>query len=244
MNFSFKAVLFDWSYTLVDLVKEDDSAAFHKLINFLREKGFQAPDAESFFPAYRELFEGMIRLSRRTHREACFEHVLNYLLLEWQIDLGGKTTVQELLTVYYKEIFAPRKLYPDVLPALQFLKAAGVKMAVVSNTTNPGFIKDAERVSQGLDSFFEFSIYSSDVPYRKPHPSIFDLAVKRLELQPADILFVGDTLEMDVAGPQAVGMKAAWLNREKEALSNGIPPDYEINSLMELLEITARVTQK
>lgn len=244
MSFPFKAVLFDWAYTLVDLVKEDDAAAFRKLIYFLREKGFQAPDVESFFPAYRELFEGMIRLSRRTHREACFEHVLNYLLFEWQIDLAGKTTVQELLTVYYKEIFAPRKLYPDVFPALQSLQAAGAKMAVISNTTNPGFIKSAERISLGLDSFFEFSIYSSEVPYRKPHPCIFELAVKRLQLRPADILFVGDTLEMDVAGPQAVGMKAAWLNREKEALSDGIHPDYEIDSLMELFAITAPATQK
>lgn len=244
MNFPFKAILFDWSYTLVNLIQEDDASGFHKLINFLGEKEITVPNFETLFPTYRELFESMIKISRQTHREACFEDVLNYLLLGWHIDLDGKTTVKELLTVYYKEIFAPRKIYPDVIPALTSLKARGVRMGVVSNTTNPGFIKDCERVSFGLDSFFEFSIYSSQVPYRKPHPSIFKLAVKRLNLTPADILFVGDTLETDVAGPQAVGMAAAWINRRNCERTNSIYPDYEIDSLEKLPNISTPVTPK
>jgi len=244
MSFPFQAVLFDWAYTLVDLVEEDDAAAFRKLIDFMRRKGLQAPDVETFFPAYRKLFKEMIRLSRQTHREACFEHVLNYFLLQWRVDLAGKTTLEELLTVYYQEIYAPRKLFPDVLPVLQSLQAGGTRMGVVSNTTNPGFMKDFERRWLGLDAFFEFAIYSSEVPYRKPHPSIFELAARRLGLSPGDILFVGDNPEMDVAGPRAVGMPAAWLNREKIIPANGIRSDYEIGSLTELLAITACVPQK
>ncbi len=52
-----------------------------------------------------------------------------------------------------------------------------------------------------------------------------------------DILFVGDNLQMDVAGPQAVGISAAWLNRGGSSLSDSIIPDYQINSLSELLQI-------
>lgn len=244
MSFPFKAVLFDWSYTLVNLIHEDDAAAFRKLIDFLRKKELQVPVLETFFETYREMFQNMIKISRQTHREACFEHVLKYFLLLWKINLDGKTTVEELLTVYYKEIFAPRILYPDVLPGLNSLKANGVRMGIISNTTNPGFIKDRERVSMGLDSFFEFSIYSSEVPYRKPHPSIFKLAIKRLNLSPADILFVGDTPETDVAGPQAVGIAAAWINRRKTELTDSIHPDFEIHSLMDLMNISTHVSEK
>ena len=145
MNFPFKAVLFDWSYTLVDLVHEDDSKAFRKLIDFLWKKELLVPAFETLFPIYKELFDGMLKASRQTHREACFEHVLNYILLWCQIDLDGKTTLKELLTIYYKEIFAPRKLYPDVIPTLGSLNANGIRMGIVSNTTNPGFIKDYEK---------------------------------------------------------------------------------------------------
>lgn len=239
MNFPFKAVLFDWAYTLVDLVEEDDAAAFRKLIGFLSGKGFRLNDFETIFSTYQELFYSMIRVSRKTHREACFEHVLKFLLFQNQIDLAGKTTLRELLTVYFKEIYRPRKVYPDTLPVLQTLQAAAVRMGIVSNTTNPGFMKDFERVSLGLDPFFEFSIYSSEVPYRKPHPSIFNLAMQRLALKPDEILFVGDSPETDVVGAQGVGMRTVWLNRDKLARDNGVQPDYEINSLADLLKIAA-----
>lgn len=242
MNFPFKAVLFDWAYTLVDLVEEDDAAAFRKLIDFLSEKGFRLNDFETIFSTYQELFHSMIRISRETHREACFEHVLKYLLFQNQIDLAGKTTLHELMTVYFKEIYAPRKVYPDTLPTLQTLKAAGMRMGIVSNTTNPGFMKDFERVSLGLDPFFEFSIYSSEVPYRKPHSSIFNLAMQRLGLKPDEILFVGDSPETDVVGAQGVGMRAVWLNRDKSSQWDGVQPDYEIDSLADLLKITSSRT--
>jgi len=110
-------------------------------------------------------------------------------------------------------------------------------MGVISNTTNPQFIKDEERHRTGLNPYFEFALYSSSTPYRKPHPSIFNAAIARLQIDTEDILFVGDNLQMDVAGPQAVGISAAWLNRKGSSLSDGIIPDYQINSLSELLQI-------
>ena len=79
MNFPYRAVLFDWAYTLVDLVDEDDRAAFVRLADFLHGRGVDLPNFETLFATYQDLFYGLIDESRRTHREACFETVLNYL---------------------------------------------------------------------------------------------------------------------------------------------------------------------
>ena len=98
-------------------------------------------------------------------------------------------------------------------------------------------MKDWERHTLGLDEFFDCSIYSSEMPYRKPHPSIFELAVHRMGFEKEDILFVGDNLRADVAGAQGAGLAAAWLNRNKAPLNNGVRPDYEISSLTELLAL-------
>jgi 2-haloacid dehalogenase/putative hydrolase of the HAD superfamily len=76
------------------------------------------------------------------------------------------------------------------------------------------------------------------VPFRKPHPSIFKLAVRRLELDPGEILFVGDHLSDDVAGAHGVGIPAAWVNR-KRASSDGFHPDFELASLADLLTLDA-----
>ena len=56
MNFPYKAILFDWAYTLVDLVSEDDRAAFVELMRFLKEKDVELPEFELIFSEYQDLF--------------------------------------------------------------------------------------------------------------------------------------------------------------------------------------------
>jgi len=237
MNFPYKAVLFDWAYSLVDLVCEDDRAAFLKVKEFLEDKRVALPQFEVLFSDYQELFYGLIKESRLTHREVNFETVLRYLFFKYGIEIDNIATYKEILTVYYKVIHGVRKIYPDVVSTLDQLHQAGVRMGIVSNTTNPSFIKEEELRLTGLDKYFEFAVYSSSVPYRKPHPSIFDGVVSRLQVNLNEVLFVGDNLIMDVQGPQSIGMPAAWLNRNKSSLLDGISPDYQITNLRELLQI-------
>ena len=89
----------------------------------------------------------------------------------------------------------------------------------------------------GLNMYFEFTIFSSSTPYRKPHPSIFNAAISRLNLEAENILFVGDDLKIDVMGAQSVGMPTAWLNRDLSELVENITPHYQITTLSELLVI-------
>ena len=240
MNFPYKAVLFDWAYTLVDLVNEEDRTALMRVYDFLEGKGFALPDFQKFYDTYHSLFFGMIKISRPTHREARFDHVLNFLLIQNNIHLDGRARFEDLLKMYYEEIYSHRKVYPDIMETLKALQEAGVRMGIVSNTTNPGFMKDHEQSLLGLDPFFEFSIYSSEVPYRKPHSSIFQLALGRLGLNSSDVLFVGDNLNADIAGAQSVGMPAVWLNRKGKASPSEVKPDYEIKSAKELLTLSGK----
>jgi putative hydrolase of the HAD superfamily len=237
MNLAIKAVIFDWAWTLVDLGDEDDRRPFRNMFEFLRQKGVNLPDHDDCYRTYRDLFYQMIGESKQTHREACFDSVLKFLLMKYSIDIAGKTTMEEILRSYYQDIYSPRKVFADVVPTLQTLQSSGLRMAIISNTTNPPFMKDYEREWLGLDPFFEFSIYSSGVPYRKPHPSIFKLAASRLQLKEREILYVGDDPVNDVAGAQQVGMLAAWVNRDDETLPEGIHPEIEVRVLTDLLEI-------
>lgn len=239
MEFPYKAVLFDWAYTLVDLVQEEDRRALKKIYDHLAGKRFPLPEFQNFYDSYHQLFFGMIDLSRSTHREARFDHVLNFLLIQNNIPLKPESGLEELLEMYYEEVYSHRRVYPEVIPALTELQQAGVLMGIVSNTTNPGSMKDHERRLLGLDPYFEFSIYSSEVPYRKPHPTIFQLALNRLNLGPKEVLFVGDNVNADVIGAQHVGIPAAWLNRNGKVCPKGIHPTYEIKSMTELLTLSA-----
>ena len=237
MNFPYKAVLFDWAYTLVDLVCEDDRAAFSEMMKFLKGQGVKLPEFELIFNEYQDLFYGLIKESRQTHREVDFETVLRHLFFKYGIEIEGRVSWKEILTVYYKVIHSVRLVYPDVVSTLKTLAESGTRMGVISNTTNPEFIKEEELRQTGLRTYFELAIFSSSAPYRKPHPSIFHAAISRLNIKAENILFVGDDLKMDVLGPQSVGMPTAWLNRDGSALGEDIVPHYQITSLSELLVI-------
>ena len=237
MNFPYKAVLFDWAYTLVDLVCEDDRAAFTEMMKFLKDKNIDLPEFELIFGAYQDLFYGLIKESRQTHREANFETVLRYLFFKYGIEVEKRTSWKDILTVYYKVIHGVRRVYPDVVSTLKSFRELGIRMGIISNTTNPEFIKEEELCRTGLSTYFEFAIFSSSTPYRKPHPSIFNAAISRLNIEAENILFVGDDLKIDVMGAQSVGMPTAWLNRDLSELVENITPHYQITTLSELLVI-------
>jgi len=237
LNFPFKAILFDWAYTLVDLVCEDDRAAFIEMMNFLESKGIELPEFELFFSDYQDLFYGLIKESRQTHREANFETVLKYLFFKYGIEVGNKTSWKDIVVIYYQVIHRVRFVYPDVVSTLKSLKDSGIRMGIISNTTNPEFIKKNELRQAGINTYFEFAIFSSSTPYRKPHPSIFNAAISKLNLAAENILFVGDDLKADVMGAQSVGMRTAWLNRDGSDLAENINPHYHITNLSELLMI-------
>ena len=237
MSFPFKGIGFDWAYTLMDLGNEDDCLPLKKVFDYLNSKNLSLPDFEEFLYETRKIFFPMIEESRITNKEACFEVVIQKIMEQFEIPLNGEVNLENLLEIYYLEVYSKRKLYPEVMPVLNILKNMGVRMGVVSNTTNPRFMKENEMQEAGLKPYFEFAIYSSDTPYRKPHPSIFELAIENLNMKPKEILVVGDNISLDVIGAKNVGMKSAWINRERKNMPAGCEPDYELHSLEDLLKI-------
>ncbi len=87
----------------------------------------------------------------------------------------------------------------------------------------------------GIRDLFDAVIISADTGYRKPNPLIFKRILQLMQLEPADILFVGDTPHDDVLGAKGVGMHCAWIRRRDRELPEGIPaPDIVIGDLAEL----------
>ncbi len=111
------------------------------------------------------------------------------------------------------------------------------RLAVVSNFDySPTCRAILER--EGLAGLFETIVISDEIGWRKPKPIIFETALGRMGLGPAEALFVGDRADIDVLGARAVGMPTAWINRDAAGLPDDIqPPDFEIRDLKELRAI-------
>jgi HAD superfamily hydrolase (TIGR01662 family) len=100
------------------------------------------------------------------------------------------------------------ELYEDVLPALDELRAAGLKIGLVSNSA-----RDVHAFARhhGLD--IDAGISSFHHGKTKPHGSIFRAVLDMLEVAPAEAAMVGDTIEDDVEGAVAVGMRSVLVDR-------------------------------
>ena len=100
------------------------------------------------------------------------------------------------------------ELYPDTLPVLDELRDAGLKIGLVSNSARDvlAFARHHRlEIDAGISSFHHGRT--------KPHASIFRAVLELLEVGPAEAAMVGDTVEDDVEGALAVGMRAVLVDR-------------------------------
>jgi HAD superfamily hydrolase (TIGR01549 family) len=133
-----------------------------------------------------------------------------------------------------REIFhdpATFTIFPEVLDTLAALREAVPTLGILSNWDwwLPEMCE-----TLGLTSYFDFIITSARVGAAKPHAAIFREALKQADVEPRDLIHVGDDLFADVRGAQASSITGVLLDRDQRAE----PDDYPIiNSLDELLAL-------
>ena len=148
-------------------------------------------------------------------------HALEYAVAQLMapLDAGGR---QQLLDAYRH--LAP---FPDAHDALAAL--APRPRWILSNGTlamlEP-LVRDSPLATQidGILSVDDAGVY-------KPSPRVYQLAVDRLQLAPADILFVSSN-GWDAAGAAAFGFRTVWINRQGEPVERHAPaPEFIFGSL-------------
>ena len=101
------------------------------------------------------------------------------------------------------------ELRADVVPALERLAAAGVRMSVVSNSDGT---VERKLEHAGIRRFFDVVIDSHVVGVEKPDPRIFEIALERAGARPRTTAHVGDLYHVDVAGARAAGLTPVLLD--------------------------------
>jgi HAD superfamily hydrolase (TIGR01549 family) len=108
------------------------------------------------------------------------------------------------------------------------------RMALLSNFDDSQTGREIVHDS-GVGHLFEVILISADVAMRKPNPAIFRYLLGKMNLEPEEVLFVGDTPKEDVLGAQRAGIPIAWLSHGRTELPPGIePPDIIVETLADL----------
>jgi 2-haloacid dehalogenase len=167
-------------------------------------------------------------------RHCDFEEVtggaLDFTLEALAIDSSG---LRERLMGLYLTLGA----YPEASAALDRLRAAGLRLAILSNGT-PRMLEAAVAAAK-LEGSFEAVLSVEAVGIYKPHPKVYALAVETLALPASAIAFVSANA-WDAHAASAFGMRAIWCNRSgqpRERLPGA--PKGEVRSLAELPPLLA-----
>jgi putative hydrolase of the HAD superfamily len=115
-------------------------------------------------------------------------------------------------------------LYDDVAPALRELATRGLKIGLISNTHR--CLASFER-HFSLQGLIAAAISSSEHGYLKPHPSIFESALKLAGVSAEESVMVGDSYPHDVEGARHVGMRGILVQRTSRMLAT-VPPDVPV----------------
>jgi putative hydrolase of the HAD superfamily len=126
-------------------------------------------------------------------------------------------------------------VFPDAVPALEALRARGLAIGAVSNWIwqLPELLHSLELVSH-----FDFVAASARVGFEKPHAGIFQHALQQAGVRPREALHVGDHIDADVQGAQAVGISPVLIDRRERYTEVDVPQGVPlIRSLSELVGI-------
>ena len=232
-----KAVLFDLFDTLMIIRKNHDfsSPSLMRMYRFLRRNGVNV-SLDRFQEAYNKARDELYAKADPNLEEPHF-NVRIALTLKM---LGYNYSVLSPLVVsasaeFCHEFMKYVYLDKDAEPLLRSLYG-GYKLGIVSNYAIPECV-DKLLKTHGLDGLFDVVVVSGAVNKRKPSPEIFNRTLKALGVSAAETLFVGDTMDADIEGAKAVGMKTVYIKRREEKQAENAFPDVTVESLSELTSL-------
>ncbi len=146
-------------------------------------------------------------------------------------------------SIYTAKTLAPEEGMPEALAAL---KGLGVRLGCVSNAFMGAAVLDRILDERALGPYCEITVSSCELGYRKPHPRIYEEALKAMSLAGPDTVFVGDRIDADVEGPSTLGMRTVLTHqyRREDPAGAKVRPDAVISHLRELPAVVSRMLRE
>ena len=199
-----KAVLFDAGNTLIFIDRE-------RTIPVLREAGAET-DLERFREAEctaLDFISTMVDETSTGMEDEIWSEYFTTLFRENGVPEERLKEVGERLGSLHEEEHLWTFVDPGTAPALEALRGAGIRLAVISNAD--GRVESA-LIASGIREHFEFVMDSELEGVAKPDPEIFLRACTRLGLDPSECLYIGDLYPVDVLGARGAGLHAVLLD--------------------------------
>jgi putative hydrolase of the HAD superfamily len=216
-----RAVIFDWGGTLTPWHTVDQEELWRDVC------GQHFPEradvlASAIWAAELELWQP----AADTRSSATLDQVF---------DRAGLVPTEAFLASYF-EAWEPHTFTdPEAPRLLRSLRERGLRVGVLSNTMWPRSAHERVFVRDDMLSLIDGAVYTSEIPWAKPHPEAFRAAMRAVGVEdPAACVFVGDRPYDDVYGAKRAGMRAVLIANSDVPPFESAAPDAVITRLSEL----------
>lgn len=219
-----KDVFFDLDHTLWDFDRNSALA-------FIRV--FRKHNIDVNFSAFIEAYEPINLIYWKKFREELITKeelrrgrlIETFKILDMQYPLS---TIDLFARSYIEELPIDNHLFSGTIEILEYL-ISRYKLHIITN----GFheVQHFKLRNSNIQRYFSTITTSEEAGVKKPHPSIFKLALTKASALPNKSIMVGDSLEADILGARAVGMNTLFFNYKNEKM---VTPEVAIKNLFEI----------
>ena len=221
-------VFFDLDHTLWDFDRNSE-LAFREIF----EKQKIALDIEDFLGVYKpinfkywELYRNN-SVSKEALRFGRLKESFDSLKFETQ-----DATINLIADDYIEYLPKNNHLLDGSMELLNNLKNK-YRLHIITN----GFeeVQQRKMKGSGIHEFFETITTSEEAGVKKPHPQIFQIAVKKSGAQLSNSVMIGDNLEADIIGAHKFGLRVIHLNSNEYNRHSQYPQVQKLNELLNYL---------
>jgi len=218
-----RTVIFDWGGTLTPWHAVDHETLWHEVCGPHFSAATAGDVARVICAAELAVWAGC----ERSHQSATLAQVF---------DRAQVTATDGLLASYFSWWEPHTFTDPEAAPLFRELRRRNIRVGVLSNTLWPRSTHERIFVRDQVIDLIDGAVYSSEIPWVKPHPEAFRAAMSAVgEDDPASCVFVGDRPYDDVHGAKGVGMRAVLIRNHDVPSYDAAVPDAIITKLSELI---------
>lgn len=211
------AVIFDWDDTIVDTWQVVRSAINATLAHFGHQPWSEDEARKRIGPPARVLFSGLFGEDK------------------WQ------EADKVYIAAYKANISAHIRVHDGARDTLEFLKSAGIPMAVVSTKRGPLLREEAAQL--GLDGYFVRLVGAGDAPADKPDAQSVQFALKDTKITPSkNVIFIGDSVT-DMVTAENAGCTSVLIETKppaEEALAKH-PPTHRMKNHAQFVDFMKKL---
>jgi putative hydrolase of the HAD superfamily len=234
------AVLFDWGDTLMHFAYDEVLVEAGHRAGLAALERDDLPEVERLAAHFRERYEPFF-WTPGTVEELEYPGLVRQLLGDFGVEVDDEE-LRRFLEAEHAAWDPARQLAAHTRALLESLHGRGLKLGLVSNAFDPGWLLHRDLEQMGLAEPLDFAVFSSEVGKRKPHPAIFERALEALGVTATETVFVGDRLYEDIRGAGELGMttvQALWFRADEHP--EGGEPDFQAFTQMDVLNVVDRL---